>query len=107
MQEQQQHEMVLDLTHASGAEEWFCPTCGRRMTIIWHPWKKIMLEQGDIYAAHRASKGGLRIGPTTPKQGQDTEQVPLIEQSSDDRYLAPWIQWLESVDLDDLAKRDD
>ena len=50
MDQSQRHEMILEVTHASGAEEWSCPTCGRRMTITWQPWKKIVLEQGDIYA---------------------------------------------------------
>lgn len=102
----QQHEMILNQTHASGAEEWFCPTCGRRMAITWDPWKKIVLEEGDIYAAHNASKGGLRMGIAT-MQKNDGNQKPSIEPSSDDPYLAPWRQWLENVNLDDLANGDD
>ncbi|HLE90602.1 MAG TPA: hypothetical protein VI753_05590 [Anaerolineales bacterium] len=30
---EQQHEMVLEKTHPSGAEEWYCPTCGRRILL--------------------------------------------------------------------------
>jgi hypothetical protein len=105
--DQQPHEMILELTHASGAEEWLCPTCGRRMAITWHPWKKIVLEQGDIYAAHNGSKGGLRIGLTTTMQGNDGDHEPSMEPSSDDPYLTPWIQWLENVDLDNSANGDD
>jgi hypothetical protein len=99
---QEQHEMVLELTHASGAEEWYCPTCGRRMAITWEPWKRIVLEQGDMYAAHSGSKGGLRLGPIGITQSNGIEQP-----SSDDTYLAPWLKWLENVDLDDLANGDD
>jgi hypothetical protein len=105
--DQQRHEMILENTHSSGAEEWYCPTCGRRMAILWQPWKKIVLEQGDMYAAHSASKGGLRIGLTVTPQGNNDDQEPSMEPSSDDPYLAPWIQWLENVDLDDLANGED
>lgn len=101
--DQQRHEMILETTHASGAEEWFCPTCGRRMAITWHPWKKIVLDQGDMYAAHSASKGGLRIGPITVTQGDSGNPASSAEPSAEDPYLAPWMQWLENVDLDDLG----
>ena len=57
---EEKHEMILETTHSSGGEEWYCPTCGQRMTITWQPWKKIILELGDIYAAHGGSKGILK-----------------------------------------------
>lgn len=100
----QRHEMVLEKTYTSGAEDWYCPTCGRRMAITWEPWKKIVLEPGDMYASHSASKGGLQLGTT---QGNEIEQPSPIDLSTDDPYLAPWIQWLDKVDLDDLANGDD
>lgn len=105
--DQQRHEMVLEKTYTSGAEDWYCPTCGRRMAITWQPWKKIILEPGDIYAAHSGSKGGLRMGSTAVTQGNDIEQSSSPELSSEDPYLAPWMQWLENVDLDNLANGDD
>jgi len=37
MIEQQQHEMVLDKTHPSGTDEWYCPTCGRRLLMDYEP----------------------------------------------------------------------
>lgn len=104
---EQHHEMVLEMTHASGAEEWFCPSCGRRMAITWDPWKRIVLEQGDMYAAHSGSKGGLRLGSIGFTQGNEIEQPPSPETSAEDTYLAPWVQWLENVDLDDLANGED
>ena len=105
--DQQRHEMNLVNIHSSGAEEWSCPSCGRRMTITWHPWKKIVLEEGDMYTLHCASKGGLRLGLTVTTQGNDESQEPSTEASSDDPYLAPWMQWLENVDMDDLEKGKD
>ena len=71
MVNQQQHEMVLEKTHPAGSEEWYCPTCGRRMTITWEPWKKIVLEPGDSHAVHSGGKGGLRMGPLQVKQADE------------------------------------
>lgn len=105
--DQQRHEMILETTHASGVEEWFCPDCGRRMAITWHPWKKIVLEQGDLYVAHNASKGGLRIGPLTINMGEDGNWVSSGEPAADDPYLAPWRKWLENANLDDPESGDD
>jgi hypothetical protein len=108
--ERQRHEMVLENTHHSGAEDWYCPTCGRRMTITWRPWKKIILEPGDIYASHSASKGGLRVGALQITQDTlDNEDGPpsATEPFNEDPYLAPWQRWLDKVDSDDLWNRDD
>jgi hypothetical protein len=104
MNEQQQHEMVLEGTKESGEENWYCPTCGRRMIISWHPWKKVVVEQGDLYAAHSGSKGGLKIGVQIT---QDNQAVGSSEPepAADDPYLAPWQRWLDSVDSDDLWNR--
>jgi hypothetical protein len=106
MNDQSRHEMILETTHASGAEEWYCPTCGRRMTITWQPWKKIVLEPGDIYAAHGGSKGILKIGALqiNPVNGRDPAST---EPYSEDPYLAPWVRWLDETDWDDLWNHED
>lgn len=96
MNEKQKHEMVLQRTHPSGAEEWYCPSCQRRMTITWEPWKKIILEPGDIHAAHSGSKGGLQL--STSQINPDNKDDPLVE----DPYLGPWQQWLDKIDPDDF-----
>ena len=55
-----QHEMHLVATHSSGAEEWACPSCGRRFLINWPPaYSKTILEPGDEYALHSGSKGEM------------------------------------------------
>jgi hypothetical protein len=77
------------------------------MAITWEPWKRVVLEEGDMYAAHSASKGGLRLGLIGTTQGGEVDQPSPTELSTDDPYLAPWIQWLENVDLDDLARGED
>ena len=102
--ERQRHEMVLENTYPSGAEEWYCPTCGRRMTITWQPWKRIILEAGDIYAAHSGSKGGLRVGPLQITPGNPDDLSSAMEPLTEDPYLAPWLKWLDKIDSDDLWK---
>jgi hypothetical protein len=78
MNEQQKHEMVLDTTHPSGAEEWVCPECGRRFLLNWPPgYKKIVLDPGNELASHSGAKGGLRMGPL---QTGDAEEGALPEQ---------------------------
>ena len=63
MNESQKHEMILEKTHPSGAEEWNCPTCGRRFLLNMPPeYRKIILNAGDEFAIHSGSKGGLRMG---------------------------------------------
>lgn len=106
MNERQQHEMVLEKTHSSGSEEWVCPECGRRMIISWHPWKKVVLEHGDIYTAHSGGKGGLKMGPVKITQGDQVIGTNAPDPSADDPYLAPWKRWLDNVDSDDIWNRD-
>ena len=58
----EQHEMILNGTEDSGAEEWICLTCGRRVLFRWPPhYEKVVLEHGDAYAVHVGGKGGLRV----------------------------------------------
>jgi len=55
--------MILAGTAESGAEEWICPSCGRRMLLRWPPdYEKLVLEHGDDTAVHVGGKGGLRMG---------------------------------------------
>jgi len=103
MNEQQRHGMILKRTYSSGEEEWHCPTCGRRMLINWKPqFKKSVLEAGDDYAMHSASKGLLPTVPldVTPVDA-DTPQAEA-EALIEDSKLAPWLAWLEEVDFDRL-----
>ncbi len=104
MPESEQHEMQLEATHSSGAEEWHCPTCGRRMLVNWQPqFKKIILETGDDYAMHSATKGLL---PTEPLQVKPVDGAALQAEPEalveEDPRLAPWLAWLEEVDFDSL-----
>lgn len=101
----EQHEMVLEETQANGEENWYCPTCGRRMIITWDPWKKVVIEQGDLEADHSGSKGGLKMGPMQISQGNQVIDSSAVGPAVDDPYLAPWQRWLDNVDSDDLWNR--
>jgi hypothetical protein len=93
---QQQHEMQLEKTHPSGAEEWFCPTCGRRFVVKWQPaFERVILEVGDQHAAHSGSKGGLRLRPPQISESEE-EKEPVL---SDDLCTA-LEEILANVDLD-------
>ena len=108
MNEQQRHQMELDLTHPSGAEEWNCPTCGRRLLIIWEPqFKKTVLEAGDELSIHNGGKGGLMVGGTQiiPVNIPDPKEQMLTP--SEEARLAPWEAWMEERDFDDLWEDED
>lgn len=54
--------MILSVTRESGAEEWACPTCGRRIVFRWPPhYEKLVLDHGDVSVVHVGGKGGLRV----------------------------------------------
>jgi hypothetical protein len=126
MSQQQHHEMVLATTHASGSEEWYCPTCGRRFLLRWPPaYEKVVIEPGDEYAAHSGSKGDmLRMHAAdiaasaelsadddllTLRRAQPSEaaEEPAVVRAADDEEpgdipitdeLRPWLKWLASDD---------
>ena len=80
--EPEDHEMELVATHPTGAEEWYCSTCGRRFLIQWPPnYENVILEAGDVYASHIGVKGGdlglhLQAPKATP-QGSPEEEPRL------------------------------
>jgi len=78
MNEQQRHEMVLQTTHPSGAEEWYCPVCGRRFMLSWPPaYKKIVLDAGNELVSHSGGKGGLMMSQL---HASDAEELELPNQ---------------------------
>ena len=93
----ERHYMILDKTDATGSENWFCPICGRRMLINWQPqFRKVILEPGDVYAMHSASKG------LVPAPADQASVPPDSDVSTDDPRLAPWQSWLDKIDFDNL-----
>jgi hypothetical protein len=113
MFEQSAHSMELERTYPSGAEEWHCPTCGRRMIMQWPPaYKKIVLEAGDEHATHSGGKGGLHMGAAQVAPADDllaSSQLPCTETSVEDtapddgpnhEALGPWLKWLNEGETD-------
>ncbi len=77
---QPRHTMILNGTTESGAEEWACPVCGRRMLLRWPPnYEKLVLEHGDDAVVHVGGKGGLQVGETVVTPAVNAE-VPGVEQ---------------------------
>lgn len=109
----QRHEMVLVSTHQSGAEEWLCPTCGRRFLMQWPPeYKKIILETGDENAIHSGGKGGVQMETPQTSLVQEEEYLPEPEIQDDEAYipleqetLRPWEEWMAKVDFEHLWDR--
>lgn len=86
---QARHEMILNGRAESGAEEWLCPTCGRRMLFRWPPhYEKLVLEHGDDTAIHVGGKGGLRVGEAM------VAPAPAADVPGDER------QWLRDNGID-------
>jgi hypothetical protein len=92
---QEQHEMVLEMTHASGMQGWYCPSCGRRILLLVPPDNALVIvDPGDPYASHSGSVGGLRIGAVQVKEREETPGE-ISEES-----LRPWIKALQDLDLE-------
>ncbi len=93
MSNRPRHEMELETIHATGAEEWFCPTCGRRFIMQWPPaYKKIVLDQGDIQVMHSGGTGGLRIDSAQP--------APLPDDHPAHDNLDLWRDGLQDINLE-------
>jgi hypothetical protein len=93
--------MELVATDPSGAEEWYCPTCGRRFLLSWPPnYQKVILEVGDEYAIHNGGKGGLTL-QAQPSQGEvqgaDDAEEPVFSEA----LRAALEEALKDVDFDD------
>lgn len=87
MIEAETHEMELVRVDEAGAEEWHCPTCGRRFQMRWPPdYAKVVLERGDEHVTHTGAKGGLRMGPAEAldaEHGPAPSEPPLSEEVSE------------------------
>lgn len=91
-----QHEMVLEKVDDTGAEEWFCPTCGRRFLMQWPPeYRKVILESGDINAIHMGSKNGVQAEDTNSETTEITSQAEI-------EALERWGELLDLIDFESL-----
>lgn len=112
MENSEHHKMMVTKRYENGAEEWACPTCGRRFLLQWGPeHKRIILEPGDEAVAHSGSSGGIRMSAAEiqPEPVAEQErQVPLddlhhsgelSDGAPDDPYLGPWADFMNTLDL--------
>jgi hypothetical protein len=77
--------MVLAGLAESGAEEWLCSVCERRMLMRWSPrFERLVLEEGDPAATHTGAKGGALM------RGAAVTQVPPTDVPADEQ------RWLRS-----------
>jgi hypothetical protein len=103
MYEQPKHEMIFAGTLPSGAEEWSCPICGRRTLIHWEPeFKRTVLEAGDNLAIHSAVKADPPIASLPADATGSPAQANRTQPTHEDPRLAPWIDWLNQVDFENL-----
>jgi hypothetical protein len=74
MSDPERHEMALQQSFPSGAQEWLCTTCKRRVVIEHGPnrVKIIALEAGDERVIHSTSRGGLRVAASQPREADGT-----------------------------------
>lgn len=80
------HEILVVNLHPSGVEEWLCPTCGRRFIVQWTPeYQCIVLNPGEESAIHNMSRGAL---------------VTATPHETSPARLAPWMDWLRTINLD-------
>jgi hypothetical protein len=95
MAEQAYHEMILEIVHPFGAEEWYCPTCGRRFLMQWPPaYNKVVLEAGDETAIHSGGKGGFNVPSSQAVSEEETLLSPEEQEA-----LSPWMEWMEQVNF--------
>jgi hypothetical protein len=79
------HEMQLQRTFPSGAEEWHCPECNRSVIMHHQPdrgrLKIIVLTPGDELACHHGATGGITLGGVQVHEA-DAESVPAAKGST-------------------------
>jgi len=87
-----QHKLVLSEIFSSGAQEYYCPICGRRFVIQFLPnFKRIMLDHGDEMAVH--------IGGTPQRKARACEPSGDQMGKLDDPYLQLWRNYLDNIEL--------
>lgn len=92
--EEEQHTMQLVETHPSGAEEWACPICDRRIILQWQPnYRRVTLNAGNQNAIHHGNKGGLQM--------QTAQVAEQKEQILSDELREAIDQFMSGMDLSD------
>jgi hypothetical protein len=107
MHKLEQHEMVLAKFHPSGGEEWYCPICGRSLLVTWKPkFMQIVLQAGNEYVSHTASKDGLQMRSVQLMLEDDAAPEEAPDTLIEDARLAPYVAWMEEAGFENLWDRD-
>lgn len=110
MEEPQQHEMLLEMTYPSGAEQWYCPSCGRRLVLtVPDGSEALAMERGDRYTLVWGSRIGTMATTKTVLDFGDTDAVHyggqtvefLIFDDSSEESMSVWIDILKDIDFGD------
>lgn len=97
--EQEKHIMIHQGTDENGEDEYYCPTCGRRILLQMDPYKKTVLSAGDEYVVHSGGMGGLVMGAATIASS-DEQAEPDLER------LAAWEVWLQELNFESYWDQD-
>ena len=102
MDNRQRHEMILEQSQPSGAQKWYCPTCGQSLLVTWTPrYMTVIREAGNKSALHTLGNyQQSRSGPPMSLDDnawQEEPETPLAESR-----LAPWIAWMDAVGFENL-----
>lgn len=90
------HLMKLQRKYPSGAEEWYCAECGRRIILQWQPeYSRIILEMGADSVFHTACRVDKQIGPENGRTTEAAGASPQTEEILIDR-LSPWREWIKA-----------
>ena len=99
------HTMKI-IDKQEGAEEWYCPICGRHLLVSWTPrFKRTILVEGDPTVPHSGSKGNLL---TMNRVGVTTEESLLPDCAGEQIEVArlqPWLTWMEESGFENLWYR--
>ena len=94
MSEQHKHEMILEGTYPSGAQEWFCPLCERRVLVMnWHPdGKQLVINLGDenshaVAVTEQDDLSGVNTNSQYQWSNEDGERIEF------------WNHWLDKLDF--------
>jgi hypothetical protein len=98
MLSEQSHEMQLETTYPTGAEEWLCPKCGRRFVAQWEPkFRRVILVEGQEKIIHKGQAIGYLL-----------ENVSDLSSEEDIELQDVWKELLDKLDFDseddDLSK---
>ena len=102
MDNRQRHEMILQHNHPSGAQEWYCPTCGQCLLVTQTPrFMTVIRKAGNESALHtlgnyQQSRLGQRMSLDDTAWQEESEM--LLE----DARLTLWTAWMEAVDFENL-----